>query len=261
MVPPISFVFMAVSVILSVGVPIALFFVVRKKYGKGILPVLVGAAGFLLFAMVLEQILHFFVLRPGADGSVALRQQPFLYMLYGALAAGVFEETARFISFHILKKRCDGFGTALKHGIGHGGLEAVIIGGASLVSAMALAAMFNSVGAEGLSTMGALVLEQAQAIAAQPPVLFLVSGAERLMALGIHISLSVVVYYAVYKPRKLWLFPLAVLLHALADCPAALFQAGVITSVWVVEGIVFLSMAALAIFAVVVHKRLEPEET
>ena len=258
-VPAISFVCMAVSVVLSVGTPIALFFVVRKRYGKGILPVLVGGAGFILFAMVLEQLLHAVVLRPGADGAAALTQRPFLYMLYGALAAGVFEETARFVSFHILKKRYEGFGTALKHGIGHGGVEAVLLGGISLVSGIVLSAMLNTMGAEGVSALGAPVLEQVQAIAATSPAMLLISGAERLMALGIQISLSVVVYYSVYQPRKVWLFPLAILLHALVDCPAALFQAGVIANVWLVEGIVLASMAALAAIAVVVHKRLEPE--
>jgi len=256
-----AFVCMAVSAVLSIGVPIALFFVVRKCYGKGILPVLVGGAGFFLFAMVLEQILHLVVLRPGADGASALTQRPFLYMLYGALAAGVFEETARFISFHILKKRCAGFGTALKHGIGHGGVEAALIGGISLISSMVLAAMLNTMGAESLSALGAPVLEQVQAIAATSPAMLLISGAERMMALGIQISLSVVVYYAVYKPRKLWLFPLAILLHALADCPAALFQTGVIANVWAVEGIVLASMAALIAIAAVIHKWLEPKGT
>ena len=258
-VPAISFAGMAVSIVLVIGVPIALFFAVRKKYGKGILPVLLGGAGFLLFAMVLEQLLHAVVLRPGAYG-ISLMDRPYLYMLYGALAAGVFEESARFVSFHILKKRCGGFGTALKHGIGHGGVEAVLLGGISLISGMALAAMLNTVGAEGLSALGMPVLEQVQAIAAAPPYMMFITGAERLMALGIQISLSAVVYYAVYKPRKLWLFPLAILLHALADCPAALFQAGVITDVWLVEGIVLASMAGLIAVAMLIHRRLEPKE-
>ena len=260
MIPTISFFCMAVSVVLSVGTPIVLFFVVRKRCGKGILPVLVGGAGFILFAMVLEQILHAVVLRPNpVTGATTLTQHPYLYMLYGALAAGVFEETARFLSFQILKKRCSGFGTALKHGIGHGGTEAVIIGGISLVSGMVLAAMYNSLGAEGLAAnLGTPVLAQVQAIAATSPAMLLVSGVERLLALCIHISLSVVVYYSVYQPRKLWLFPLAILLHALVDCPAALAQAGVLNSVWAVEGIVLVSMAALAAIAVLTHKRLEP---
>ena len=261
-IPAISFAAMAVSAVLSIGAPIVLFFAVRKRYGKGVLPVLVGGAGFLLFAMVLEQILHMAVLRPGADGSTTLAQHPYLYMLYGGLAAGVFEESARFVSFHILKKRREGFGTALKHGIGHGGIEAVFLGGVSLISGIVLAAMCNTMGVEGISALGMpAVLEQVRAIAATSPAMLLISGAERLMALGIQISLSVVVYFSVYQPRKLWLFPLAVLLHALVDCPAALYQAGKITNVWAVEGIVLASMAALVFIAVLIHKRLEPKET
>jgi uncharacterized membrane protein YhfC len=257
MVPAISFAAMAISAALSIGVPIALFFVVRKSYGKGFLPVFLGGAGFLLFAIILEQTLHWLVFRYAP----ALKQRPFLYVLYGALAAGVFEETARFAAFHILKKRRTGFGVALKHGIGHGGVEAVLLGGASMISSMALAALFNTLGAENLAMMGAPVLEQARAVAATPPSMLFLAGAERLLALAIQISLSAIVFYAVYQPRKLWLFPLAILLHAVADCPAALAQAGVIESVWLVEGLAAVSAAALAAFAVLLHKRLEPKET
>ena len=259
-VPATSFAAMAMSIVLSIGAPVALFFVVRKKYGKGIRPVLLGGAGFLLFSMILEQILHAIVLRRGPDGSVALMQRPVLYMIYGALAAGLFEETARLVSFYILKKRCDGFGTALKHGIGHGGVEAALIGGASLVGGMALAIMLNTLGPQAMSQMGEPVFMQAQVIAATQPVMLLVSGFERLFALGIQISLSMVMYYAVYKSRKLWLYPLAILLHALVDCPVALYQVGVITNMWLLEGIVLVSAVVLAGIAFMLHKKMEVQQ-
>ena len=251
---------MAVSALLSVAVPVILFFVVRKKYGKGILPVILGGAGFLLFAMILEQLLHLVVLRPNPNGDIALMQSPFLFMLYGALAAGIFEETARFLSFHILKKRCEGFGTALKHGIGHGGTEAILVGGISAVSSMVLVLMAQSGGAEGISMLGESVRQQVQTIAATPSYMFLVSAAERMMALVLQISLSVIVFYSVYPKRRVWLFPLAVLLHALVDCPAALYQAGVIKNVWIVEGLVLVATIALAAIAVLIHKWQKPEE-
>jgi len=259
MVSTISFAAMSMSAILSIGVPVALFLVVRKSYGKGILPALIGGAGFFVFAIVLEQILHLFVLRPDLEtGAIALMQRPFLYMLYGAFAAGIFEETARFVSFHILKKRRAGFGVALKHGIGHGGIEAVLIGGATMISNLALGALLNTLGAEGLARVyGPAVFAQAQEIAATSPAMLFLSGAERMMALVIQISLSVAVYYAVYKPRKIWLFPLAILLHALVDCPVALFQVGAITNVWLVEGVILVFAVALAVGAVFLHKRME----
>ena len=73
MIPVLSIVFIGVSAAVSIGLPIALFFAFRKKYGLKIVPMLVGAAAFIVFAMVLEQLLHYFVLRPGPDGSIALR--------------------------------------------------------------------------------------------------------------------------------------------------------------------------------------------
>jgi len=262
MVPILSIVFMLFSLAVVLLLTVGLYLFLRKRFEMKILPALIGAAAFILFAMILERLLHMAVLRPGPDGSVALIARPFLYMLYGALAAGVFEETARFVSFHLLKKRCKGFGTALKYGVGHGGIEAVIVGGVSLVSSLVLSVMINANGAQAVDgAIGGTVLLQAQGIASTQPFLFFVSGAERLLALVIQISLSVVVYYAVYEQRRLWLFPLAILLHALVDCPAVLMQAGVFTNVWLVEGMIAVCAAALVFFAVALHKRLEPKET
>jgi len=245
-VPAISFIAMAMSAILSIGVPIALFFVVRKRYGRGIRPVIVGVVGYLLFAVILKQVLHWLVLETGV---IAPMEHPYLYMLYGVLAAGVYEETSRFVSFRLLKRRCEGFGTALKHGIGHGGLEAFLVVGAPMISNLALAALINTQGAQGQET------------AATPTAQLFLSGAKCLMALAVHISLSAIVYYAVYQPRKVWLYPLAILLHALVNCAPALMQAGVIANEWLADGIVMVTAAGIAAVAVLLHKRLEPKET
>jgi len=244
-VPTISFVAMAFSAILSIGAPIALFFVVRKRYGRGIRPVIVGAVGYLLFAVILKQVLHWLVLETGV---IAPMEHPYLYMLYGVLAAGVCEETSRLASFHLLKRRCEGFGTALKHGIGYGGLEAFLVVGAPMISNLALAALINTQGAQGQET------------AATPAAGLFLSGAKCLMALAVHIALSIIVYYAVYSPRKKWLYPLAILLHALVNCAPALMQAGAVTNVWLADGVVLVSAAAVAATAVLLHKRLEPKE-
>ena len=252
-VPAISFVAMAMSAILSIGVPIALFFVVRKRYGKGFLPVFLGIAGFFVFTVILKQTLHWLVLDTGV---IVPMERPFLYMLYAAFTVGVLDETARFVSFHLLKKRRTGLGVALKYGIGHGGMEAFIIGGAPMISSIALGILLNMVGAEGLAQVyGPDVLE----IAATAPSLLFLSGVESMLALAIQISLSVIVFYAVYRSRKLWLYPLAILLRALAKCPEALFQVGVINNIWLVRGCTAALMAAIAVFAVLLHRRMEKQ--
>lgn len=257
MVPTLSILFMAVSAIISIGLPILLYLYWRKRYALRLVPALVGAVAFTLFALVLEQQLHMLVLRPDAEGGIALRNNPFLYVLYGTLAAGVFEETARFASFSLLRRKHKGFGTALSYGIGHGGIESILVCGVTMIANIAFSMTLNANGPESLSSLpqSAAAINALQSSA---PTLFLFGGLERVLALTMQISLSVLVFYAVYASGKRWLYPAAIALHALIDVPAALFQCGVITGIALVEGIVAVSAVILAFIAVSTHRKLSP---
>jgi uncharacterized membrane protein YhfC len=242
-------VFMAVTLLLSLLLPAFLFLFWRKRHNLKLGPALVGAAAFFVFALVLEQALHLIVLKPGADGSVALAQDsPLLFVLYGVFAAGVFEETARLISFILLKRRYGGVGAALSYGIGHGGIEAIGLVGLSMISNLALCLVINSGNTAALGPLPQ-VAEAVDTLVNTEPVLFLAGGIERIAAMAVHISLSVLVWLAVSK-RKLWLFPAAIVLHALVDLPAMLSKIGVINSIAAVEVIVFVLAAALVAAAV-----------
>ncbi len=252
---------MAVSALVSIAVPIALLIYFRRRYGAKVVPALVGAAAFVVFAMGLEQIMHLLVLRPDANGTW-LSAYPLGYMVYGSLAAGIFEETGRFLSFKLLRKRYGGIQTALSYGVGHGGIEAILVGGVSMISTIATSVMFNGGNAAALTSgpNAELVAKQLQAIAETPSAMFLVAGAERMFALTIHIALSVIVFYSVYGKRRTWLYPAAILLHALIDAPAALGQVGVITNVLALEGLVLFCAVALTLLAVYTNRKLKPME-
>jgi uncharacterized membrane protein YhfC len=43
----------------------------------------------------------------------ALREKPLVFMLYGGLMAGIFEESGRFIAFTVFKKKYSGIGAGL----------------------------------------------------------------------------------------------------------------------------------------------------
>ena len=49
--------------------------------------------------------------------------------LYGGLMAGVFEETGRYVSFKWFLKKETRIQDGLSYGIGHGGIEAMLIVG------------------------------------------------------------------------------------------------------------------------------------
>lgn len=251
-VPVLSILFMGISAILSIGAPIGLFVFLRKKYGLKIVPMLAGIAAFILFALVLESIMHQLILRPDANGNIELRNRPVLFMLYGGFAAGIFEETARFISFILLKKKYQGFGTALSYGIGHGGAESILLAGLSMISNIIVSLMINSGGTSNLPV-------NAAQLATINSSMFLISGAERMMALVIQISLSVLVWYAVAGKGKAWLYPAAIVLHAAIDFPAALYQTGAINNIYLVEGLVLVSTVIVVYIAIRAHRRLKQD--
>jgi uncharacterized membrane protein YhfC len=254
----LSMVFMAVSAVVSIGTPVFLFCFFRKRFAMSAVPMWAGAAAFVVFAMVLEKIIHFVVLHPSPTGEIALKSQPALYVLYGCFMAGIFEETARFVMFSLLKKKYSGIGTGLSYGIGHGGVEAVLIAGVAMISNLVFSIMINN-GTTALfpaSVQGAAMDKIVTGLTDTAPYIFLMGGIERIFAIAIQISLSVIVFYSVYSTGKRWLFPLAILLHAIIDCPIAIMQTGVITNVFLVEGIAAISAVLLGCFAVRVHKKL-----
>ena len=83
---------------------------------------------------------------------------------------------------------------------------------------------------------------------------------ERISAMMIHIGLSMVVFVAARERKKLWLYPVAILLHALADSAAALYQYGLLTSLVTVEGFTFvMALICMAIGMLVLSKMEQPQ--
>ena len=260
MIPGLSIIFMVISAIVSIGLPIALFLIWRKKYKLKAVPLLVGAGIFILFALILQQFLHMLVLRPNPDGSINLiANDPALYVLYGILAAGIFEETGRFVAFHFLKKRYNGIGTGISYGIGHGGVEAILLAGLAMISIITMSVVINTGNLDVLGDDPA-VIAQINALINTESSLFLASGIERVIAISAHISLSILVWCAVKIRSKLWLYPAAIVLHAVFNIAPAMYQAGFIEDVWAVEGIIAVFAAIMAFAAYKVCKIMKREE-
>ena len=260
MVPVLSIIFMFVSTLISIGLPVALFLVWRKKYGMKVVPMLIGVATFILFALVLQPIMHYFVLSPRADGSIGLiMTDPALYVLYAILAAGIFEETGRFIAFHIIKKKYSGYGTGLSYGIGHGGIEAILLVGLAVLNSIILSFMINT-NSSALLGLNPSVQTQIGVLITTEPLLFLTAGIERIIAVSLHISLSIFVWCAVKVKGKLWLYPAAILIHAVFNIAPAMYQAGMIRNVWLTEAVIFIMVVPTAIFAFFICKIIQKND-
>ena len=238
----------AFSMLLAVGVPAAMLCVLRRKTGGGGRAALVGAACFVLFALVLEQLLHALVL-PHVQGNV------WLYCLYGCLAAGVFEETGRLAGLSLLcrgKHADPSARTGLGYGIGHVGIESILVGGLNMAVGLYCLIVVRAGGVLPAS----LIAAGDSAASTQAGLLWL-AGVERMLALAGQLALSVIVWLAVTgRARFRWYFG-AIGLHALLDVPAALGQTGVLTNMFVLEGIVAAEAAMLCLLAWSLYHRSE----
>lgn len=258
MVPVASIACMAVSAVVGVGLPVGLFLGLRKRLSLQVVPMIVGVAVFVLFAMVLEQTLHMVVLRPQPDGTMALRDNnPALYVLYGIFAAGIFEETGRLVAFLALKRFFKGVRTAVSYGIGHGGIEAILLLSLPMVSDIVLSMVINADPNGQIAS--ALPAATRYALVGTAPAYFLVGGGERILAIAIQLSLSLLVWIAVTHKGRWWLFPLAILLHAVCDTPAAIAQTGHL-SVGLTEGVTAVAAVAVSAYALWWFRRCRAEE-
>jgi len=256
MVPVFSFIFMIISAIISIGLPIGLFFAWRKKYSLKFMPLLLGAAAFMLFKG-LEQVMHFIVLQPDESSGIALMwSDPILYVIYGVLAAGIFEETGRFVAFHLLKRTYKDLGTGLSYGIGHGGTEAVLIAGLAMISSIIMSVMINTGDIARLGNDPS-TLAEIEEFSRISPIMFFAPGFERIIAISLHISLSILVWCSVRVKGKLWLYPAAIILHAIVNIIPAMYQAHIITNIWLIEGLLIIPTALIALAAYKVCKILK----
>lgn len=246
--------FIGVSAAAALLLPVALAAAGKIRWRKAfpLKATALGAAAFMAAVLVLENLLHSAVF--AAFPTLALR--PLAYTAYGCLAAGLFEEGARYLCLRLLCRKSPGTAAlGLAYGVGHGGAESILLAGVPLLSSFwALAAVQGKstealAGLLGSQAAANTLAAQVAALAAAPAWQNLLAGCERAVALALHLALSVLVWMAAAGWLPRWFVFVSMALHALANVPAALAQTGVLDNVLLVEGLVALA-AGLAVWYV-----------
>jgi uncharacterized membrane protein YhfC len=244
MIPAGNIIAIGISMAVAILFPIFLMIWLHRRRKISFKAVGIGVGIFILFALVLEQLMHYAVLKlaPGVF------ETTWTFVTYGCLAAGVFEETGRFVAFRFLLKKKREWKDGIAYGIGHGGIESVLLGGLSFLGLLITAISMNN-GTIPLDTLSAEAREQLRSLgetmAGSHWSQYLLGGIERIMAVTAHIGFSLVVLYGVRNNRIIFLL-YAILLHASMNISAALYQKGIL-DVWVVESIVAI-YAGLALY-------------
>ena len=254
-------VWMTVGAVIFIAAPVLLALVWKIRKKEPVTTILVGAAAFLLFALILEKPIQNVLAFPTAMGlkdhaiSRFLSAKPVLLSLIAGLFPGVFEETGRLVAYKTVLRKRRNRETSISYGIGHGGFEVMLLLGITYFQYIVYAIMINT------GTFS-VVIDQ---VAAQAPeqlssvnaIVRLLTGfsfadlgiafVERIFAVLFHIGASILVFYAARDRKRFWLYLLAILLHTGMDFAAGLSIFGVVElSTWALEGII--AVMGLSVF-------------
>ena len=237
-----QFIALGLGVLLAVIIPIAIALIWKFWKHEKFTTILVGAATFVLFALILEKTIQNALVFPTTMGlpdhaaSQFINARPILWALVLGLFPGVFEETGRFMAFKTVLRNRRNRETSISYGIGHSGIEVILVLGINYIVYIVYAVMINTGTFQGIIDQ---VAEQApfqeEAIRALADQLAVFSFAdigagmfERVFAFLFHVGASILVFYAARDKGRFWLYPLAILLHTALDSLAGLNMAKVV---------------------------------
>ena len=209
-----------------IGIPVTAALLIYKRGKSGFRPIWIGAAVF-----ILSQVGHIpfnqFLMVPGlkalgvdvaAQGGISL----WVLGVAAGLSAGVFEEVARYLALKFWLKKDVHTLLPLKYGIGHGGVEALLLG------LIALLALVQVVAMGGDRVVDLLPPDQVELARTQlatywavPWYHSLLGAAERISAMAFHIGASILVYKSVRTKNYLYLI-IAVIGHTVLDAFAVI---------------------------------------
>ena len=258
--------------VLGIALPLITAIIWCKKKHEPFTTVLIGAATFLLFAIIIEKPLQACVISLDSPVSQFVNARPVLWGIIVGLFPGVFEETGRFVAYKTLLRKRTQRETGLSHGIGHGGFEAMFILGITYIEYFVFAIMINQGSFYELmiepvkDTLTPDVAEQITAIVEQ--ITTFSAGTlglaliDRFLAVLFHIGASIMVFYAVKDKKKWWLYPLAIIIHTVIDGLLGLQLAGVFELSNTANEIIF-GAEAIAVFLgafFLLYKKDKPKE-
>ena len=255
---------MTLGCILFIVIPVIIWIIWIKAKKERISTILIGAATFLLFALIIEKPIQNALIFPTCmglpDHALArfINARPILWSILVGFFPGLFEETGRFVAFKTVLKKRTNRETSVSYGLGHGGFEVILILGMNFVNYVIYAVMINS-GLYKTAVIDPIMqaapdqLEAALAIPNQLAAFSIatlgISIFERVFAVLFHTGASLLVFYACKDKKKAWLYPLAIVLHTILDGMIGLNMKGIITlSDWGLEMII-MAIGTLTFFA------------
>lgn len=251
--------------------PAVLLILFARKYKhEKIFPAwLLGAAGFFV-TQILIRVPILTVLQT-QDWFIAFSQKNlFLYAFSLAFTAGLFELAGRFAVAKLMAKNLT-FRRSLAAGLGHGGIEAMLLVGMTYINNLVYIVMINTgifdsmiaeVAAAGNAvpqleaTIVQLEMIKTQLLDASP-ALFLLASLERILAMTCHAGMSLIVCYGVASGKILPSLLICLGIHTMIDLTAGFaMMANGAMSQSTLYFIIYLILAAAAVISLLIIRTL-----
>lgn len=220
-----------VTLFISLFLPIIIYIVYGvKNKGKGVWTAwLLGAAGFFVTQIIIR--VPILQLLSRSSGYLAFIQNHYiLYCFVLAFTAGLFELVGRYVVAKILSKKLS-YERGIAAGLGHGGIEAIMLVGLTYINNLVYISMIN-VGTfdsvvEQTAALGvdvAPLLQVKDALIETSAGMFYMAGIERILTMMLHIALSLMVCYFVWKKKDLLGVLTCLVIHWAADFGATVMS-------------------------------------
>lgn len=264
MISPFTILTCVVTLLISLFLPVGIlvYLTLRNKGKKLPSAWLLGAAGFFVTQMLIR--IPILMVLSAQPWFVAFAQNHyFLYAFLLAFTAGLFELAGRFAVAKLLSKDLS-YQRSLAAGLGHGGIEAMLLVGMTYISNLALILMINTGSFDLLLTQTAAAgvdvsqLELVRdTLINTSPILFLLGGFERILAMTAHAAMSLLVCYGVRSGKLLPNLLLCLGIHTLIDLTAGISGlAGSVLSQTAVYILVYSLLTVAAVISLSLIRRL-----
>jgi uncharacterized membrane protein YhfC len=251
----------AISLALMILFPIGLMLWWRSRHDTPWSAFAYGALIFAVFQMFTRTPLVFVLQGLWAEELQASETLRIFYFIGLGVSAGLFESIGRWAGYKWLfrNRLAYNWRNAVAYGIGHGGIEAVVLVGLSSLTNFVTALTVSGENIEALQET--LTPEQVEQLLVAREIYqnlnwpeVLAGGVERVFTLAFHIALSVIVLLVFTRQRAIWLW-VAVAIHALVDTAVVLLGNVFGWPLWAVEA--FLAIWAVAGLWVILRLRGE----
>lgn len=264
MVSTFSIIAIATTLIVSTLLPLifAIIWCAKNKGKKTLSALLLGALGFFVMQIVIRTPI-LYILSQNKNFTDFANNHYTLYCLILAFTAALFEVVARYGVAKILRKDLS-FERSFAAGLGHGGIESIIIIGMTYISNLVLSFMINTntfdivveqTSAQGIDASNLTAVKE-QLLNTNPST-FLLGGFERILTITIHIGLTVLIWYFVKHKKDIIGILICLLAHFAFDFVGGFVQGlatgylGNVLSTTTAYIIIYSFLTAVAITSVV----------